>query len=98
MEAVAVRLDKVEELDNFTKILNENRSGVIRELIVEGRKMKAIELYKSNKVSLETAANLAGLTLGQFLDLMEEYKIKINQTLDDAKEAMDNARKFFKSS
>lgn len=97
METVAVRLKKISDLDFFGKILDEKRSEVIRNLIDEGRKMKALELYKQNKVSLEVASKLAGVTLGEFFDLLEEYKIKLNMTLDDAKEAMKNAREFFKT-
>ena len=93
METIAVRVKKVEELDNFGKILDENRSEVVRDLIVQGKKMKALELYKNNKVSIETASKLAGIPLGEFFDLMEEYKVKLNITLEDAKEAMENARK-----
>ena len=96
METIAVRVKKVEELDNFSRILDENRSKVIRDLIDYGRKMKSLELYKSNKVSLGTAAKLAGINLGEFFDLMEEYKVKINLNLEDAREAMENARKGLK--
>lgn len=91
MEIISVRLKRLKELDYFSKLLNENRSEVVRDLVEEGKKLKAIELYKQKKVSLGLASKLSGLTLSEFLDLLEEYNVKLNLTLEDAKEAMRNA-------
>ena len=93
MDIISVRLKKLKELDYFSKILNENRSEVVRDLVEEGRKLKAIELYKQKKISLGLASKLSGLTLSEFLDLLEEYSIKLNLTLEDAKESLRNAEK-----
>ena len=93
METVSIRLKQLKELDYFKNLLNENRSEVVRDLVEEGRKMKAINLYKSKKISLGLGAKLAGLSLSEFLDILEEYNIKLNMTLDDAKIAMKNAEK-----
>ena len=49
METVSLRLKKIKELDYFGKLLNENRSVIVRDLIDEGKKMKAITLYKNKK-------------------------------------------------
>lgn len=91
MEVISIRLEKLKELDYFGRLLNENRSEVVRDLVEEGKKLKAIELYKQKKVSLGLASKLSGLTLSEFLDLLEEYNVKLNLTLEDAKEAMRNA-------
>jgi predicted HTH domain antitoxin len=60
-------------------------------MVVEDRKMKGLQLYEENKVSLGLAAKFADLSLSEFLDLLEKHNIKMNQTLDDAKEAMNNS-------
>lgn len=91
MEVISVRLKKLKELDFFSKILNEKRSEVVRDLVEEGKKLKALELYKQKKISLGLASKLSGLTLSEFLDLMEEYNVSLNLTLEDAKEAMKHA-------
>ena len=96
MEIISVRLKRLKELDYFSKLLNENRSEVVRDLVEEGKKLKAIEMYKQRKISLGLASKLSGLALSEFLDLLEEYNVKLNLTLDDAKEAMRNAEEFFK--
>ena len=59
----------------------------------EDTKLKAIELYKQKKISLGLGAKLAGMVLSDFLDLLEEYNVKLNMTLEDAREAMKNAEK-----
>ena len=91
MEVISVRLKKLKELDYFSKLMNENRSEVVRSLVEEGKKLKAIELYKKGKVSLGLASKLSGLSLGEFLDLLEEYNVQLNLSLDDAKQAMGHA-------
>lgn len=93
MDVLSVRLGKLGEIEQFSKLLNENRSEVVRTLVEEGKKLKAIELYKQKKISLGLGAKLAGMTLSDFLDLLEEYNVKLNLTLEDAKEAMKNAEK-----
>ena len=93
METISIRLDKIKELDFFGKRFNENRSKLVRELLEEGKKMKALKLYKKSKISLGLAAKLAGMSISDFLDLLEEYNIKLNLTLEDAKLAMENAEK-----
>ncbi|MBU2639770.1 MAG: UPF0175 family protein [Nanoarchaeota archaeon] len=50
-------------------------------LIEEGKKMKALNLYKNKRISLGLAAKLAGMTLSDFLDLLEEHNVKLNLTL-----------------
>lgn len=59
--------------------------------MVRLKRLKAMELYKQKKVSLGLASRLAGLALSEFLDLLEEYNVKLNLTLEDAKEALRNA-------
>ena len=93
METVSLRIGKMKELEYFGKLLNENRSAVVRDLIDEGKKMKAINLYKNKKISLGLGAKLTGMTLSDFLDLLEGYNIPLNMTLDDAKLAMKNTEK-----
>lgn len=91
MDTVSIRLRKIMELDFFSKLLKENRSELVRDLVEEGRKMKALTLYKNKKLSLGLAARLANLNLSEFLDFLEEHHVPLNLTLEDAKEAMKNA-------
>lgn len=90
METVSIRINDVRQLDTFKKILNEDRSGVIRELVEEGRTFKAIKLYKDGKVSLGLGARLAGITLSEFIDVLKDYNITLNIELEDVKLALEH--------
>ncbi len=93
METISIRIGKMKEIDEFTELLKENRSETIRELLEEGKKMKALELYKRKKISMGLAAKLAGLTLSEFIDLMKEFNVTLNITLDEVKESIETAKK-----
>ncbi|MBI4162136.1 MAG: UPF0175 family protein [Candidatus Aenigmarchaeota archaeon] len=92
METVSVRLDE-ETLQDFEKIMKENRSKVVRELVEDGRKHKAVELYKNKKISLGLGARLAGTTLSGFIDLLKEHNVHLNLELEDVRKSVENARK-----
>lgn len=59
--------------------------------MTEDRKAGAVKLYKQGKASLGLGAKLAGVTLSEFIDLLAEYNIGLNLTLEDAKAAMKTA-------
>jgi predicted HTH domain antitoxin len=77
----------------MTELMGLNRSEMLRELIDQGRKMKSIELYKQGRVSLGLGAKIAGLSISEYIDLLKEYKVQINIDIDDAKKALEYARK-----
>jgi len=94
MQTISIRLKNVRKLDRFAKVLNENRSEVVRSLVEEGKKMKALSLYKQKKVSIGLAAQLADTTLSEFMDLLEEHAVPLNLAVEDAKLAFKHAEKY----
>ncbi|MBI2558415.1 UPF0175 family protein [Candidatus Woesearchaeota archaeon] len=92
METVSTRLD-LETINLFEKVLKEKKSQVVRELVESGRKRKAVELYKLKKVSLGLGAKLAGVSLSEFFDLLREHDVYLNLEMEDAKQALNTARK-----
>ncbi len=58
-----------------------------------GKTMKALTLYKEKKASLGLATKIAGLPLGEFIDLLKEYKLTINLELEDVKQSLKYAEK-----
>jgi len=92
METVSSRLD-LETINLFGKILKENRSEVVRELVESGKKHKAVELYKMKKVSLGLGAKLSGVSLSEFIDLLKEHNVYLNLEKEDVERALDTARK-----
>jgi len=94
MKSYAVRLKNFDEIKFIAELLNQKTSEVIRSLVKEGRKMKAVELYKRKKVSLGLGARIAGLVLTEFIDLLEEYNIPLNLTKEDAEKSLEHAKKY----
>lgn len=92
METVSTRLDE-ETLKDFENVLKTNRSKIVRELVDAGRKHKAVELYKSKKVSLGLGARLAGVNLSEFMDLLKDHNVYLNIELEDVKESLENLKK-----
>ena len=92
METVSSRLN-TGALDLFSEVLNERRSEVVRELVEKGQKVKAVELYKEKRVSLGLGAKLAGVPLGEFLDLLKLHNADLNITQEDVEDALKAARK-----
>ena len=92
MDTVSSRLN-TGALDLFSEVLNERRSEVVRELVEKGQKVKAVELYKGKRVSLGLGAKLAGVPLGEFLDLLKLYNADLNISQEDVEDALKAARK-----
>ena len=95
METMSVRLD-TQGLELYSRILKENKSEVIRELVKEGKKHKAVHLYKEKKVSLGLGAKLAGVTLSEFFDLLGEHNVDLNLEIEDVQESLKTLRKIWK--
>lgn len=89
---ISVRYEHAKDLDFITELLGLKRSEALRELIDEGRKMKAIELYRQGKVSLGLGAKIARLSISEYIDLLKEYRIQINIDIEDARKALQYAR------
>ena len=92
MDTVSSRLN-TGALDLFGEVLNERRSEVVRELVEKGQKVKAVELYKEKRVSLGLGAKLAGVSLGEFLDLLKLHNADLNISQEDVEDALKAARK-----
>ena len=92
MKTVSVRLDE-SSLKEFEEVLRDSRSDVVRNLVKAGQKQKAVELYSQGKVSLGRGARLAGVTLGEFIDLLKEHRIGLNLEDEDLEASLETARK-----
>jgi predicted HTH domain antitoxin len=94
METISARLD-TDTLNLFGKVMQQNRSETLRELVNSGKKHKAVELYNMKKVSLGLGAQLAGVGLSEFIDLLQEHNVDLNITKNDVQQALATARKIF---
>lgn len=92
METVSSRLDS-RMIKLFERVLKEKRSEVVRELVEIGKRHKAVELYKMQKVSLGLGAKLAGVSLSEFIDLLREHDVYLNLDKEDVEKALTTSRK-----
>ena len=87
-----IEKDDYDFVKKLAKDRNEDVSKVVRQLVDFGRIMLAIEQYKQKKVSFGTAANLAGISIGEFMELLSELNVKSNLTYGDYVQGFKNLK------
>ena len=86
---VAVRIDKqkLAEIRAISKEESRKNSDILREALDLGLKEKklsmALEKYKQREISTGRAAEMAGVSLSRFLDLLREKNVPFNYTAKD---------------
>ena len=84
---------------NFVKNLAEENkeeiSKAMRELVDLGRLMFAIQSYKNKKISIGKAANLAGISITEMMDLLSKFKIESNIEYEDYLEGLKKIKKIW---
>jgi predicted HTH domain antitoxin len=66
-----------------------DESTAIRQLLALGTKGYAVELFRQGKITLKEAAELAGVTLRQMIDLLQRHGVKGNVRLNQQRKALD---------
>lgn len=94
-QRVSLTLPKkiLEETEKMAREKLEDRSTVIRELLAMGiteyRENEAVKNYAEGKLSLGKAAELAGVSMWRFIDLLKEKKVPLRYDLDKLKEEIE---------
>src|SRR3989338_5358771 len=90
MEAtVAVRIDKrkLAEIRAISKEENRKNSEILREALdlglMEKKLAMALEKYRRREISTGKAAEMAGISLNRFLDVLREKRVPFNYTVKD---------------
>lgn len=89
MASISARLpdDEAEELERVADMLGEDKSSVIRKALSEGlrdlRVRRAIERYQTGEVSVKQAARIAGVSLGEWLEIARERNLITQLTPED---------------
>lgn len=102
LKTISTRMDNesLNYIDGIMKTFNLDRSTAIRIIFKKGldkdRQERALELYSKGKLSLGSACKFANMYLGEFLELMREYGVESNLTLEDVKEGSKNLNKIWK--
>ncbi|MGD0456237.1 MAG: UPF0175 family protein [Terriglobia bacterium] len=94
-KTMSIRMDR-ENYEFLTEISKEERSDLskaVRELVMRGRVLLAVERYKKGDASLGKAAQLAGLSVGQMMTLLAEFGVESRIEKDDYLEGLKNLAK-----
>ena len=92
---MSVRMD--EENYQFLRRLSKDEkadlSAAVRELVDKGRIMLAVERYRQRKASLARATELAGVPIGEMIEILAEYGVESNLETEDYRRGLENLRK-----
>jgi predicted HTH domain antitoxin len=91
-KTMSIRMDR-ENYEFLTKITKEERSDLskaVRDLVMRGRVLLAVERYKKGEASLGKAAQLAGLSVGQMMTLLAEFGVESRIEKDDYLQGLKN--------
>ncbi|KAB1192270.1 hypothetical protein GJR96_01955 [Haloferax sp. MBLA0076] len=97
MPSISARIpdDERDELEDVAELLGEDRSTVIRKALGEGlrelRVRVAIERYQSGDVSLNQAARLAGVSLGEWFEIARDRNLTSQLSPDEIEREADAA-------
>jgi predicted HTH domain antitoxin len=92
---MSVRMD--EENYRFLRRLSKEEkadlSAAVRELVDKGRIMLAVERYRQRKASLGRAAELAGIRIGEMIEILADYGVESNLEAEDYRRGLEHLRK-----
>jgi predicted HTH domain antitoxin len=91
-KTMSIRMDRenYEFLSEISKQESSDLSKAVRDLVTRGRILLAVERYKSGEVSLGKAAEVAGMPIGQMLDLLKEFGVKSRIEHEDYRQSLAN--------
>ncbi len=93
-DVLSVRLDKQLNtiINNFIKEQKMEKSEAIRQLILKGVYMNAVQRYLEHKISIQKAADMANMALSEFMDFLGGLGIGSQLDLEDVLVGYDNLR------
>ncbi len=94
-KTMSIRMDR-DNYDFLKEITKEERSDfskAVRDLITRGRVLLAVERYKNREASLGRAAELAGVPLGQMMELLSEFGVAVAIDKEDYLQSVENVSK-----
>jgi predicted HTH domain antitoxin len=77
---VTVRLSKrdLERVEALRRIEDVDRSTLIKEFIEDGLRRRVVDLYRKEKLTAGQAAEVLGISLREFLELLEREGVSVN--------------------
>jgi predicted HTH domain antitoxin len=85
--------DNYKFLREITKAERSDLSRAVRDLVTRGRVLLAVERYKKGEASLGKAAELAGLPVGQMIDVLREFGVRSRIEQGDYRQSLSDLTK-----
>ncbi len=94
-KTMSIRMDRenYEFLHELTKHERSDLSKAVRDLVTRGRVLLAVERYKKGEASLGKAAELAGMPLGQMINVLAEFGVESNLEREDYLQGLKDLQK-----
>jgi predicted HTH domain antitoxin len=94
--ATRVNEDMMAQIKEIERETQADRAEVIRRLLDEGVKQyrlkKAVALLRDGKVTVSRAAEIAGLSVWDIVEVMHAKRIPIQYTADDLRKSLELVR------
>jgi predicted HTH domain antitoxin len=89
-KTVSIRLeaDDYQFLSSLAEAENEDLSSAVRDLIGRGRVFLGLERYRRGEASLSKAAELAGVSVSEMMDLLAAHGIPADLRVEDYRESL----------
>ena len=96
-KTVSIRLeeDDYRFLSGLAAADQEDLSTAVRDLIGRGRVLLALERYREGKASLGGAAELAGVSVSEMMDLLAEHDIPADLGVEDYRQSLTVLREIW---
>ena len=96
-KTVSIRLeaDDYQFLSSLAEAEKEDLSTAVRNLIGRGRVFLGLERYRLGKASLSKAAELAGVSVSEMMDLLAAHGIPADLSVEDYRESLLTLREIW---
>lgn len=92
---MSVRISKEElrQIETFLRYEKATKSALLRDIVERGIKEKklaiALEKFRNEEVTVGKAAQLAGIPLTKFLDILKEKSLEFHYTVEELREDVE---------
>jgi predicted HTH domain antitoxin len=94
-KTMSIRMDEqnFEFLSELTKEERTDLSKTVRDLVTRGRILLAVEKYRDGEASLGKAAELAGVRIGQMMQILADFRVESRIEQDDYLQGIEHLKK-----
>jgi predicted HTH domain antitoxin len=87
--------DDYDFLKSLAEADKEDLSTALRDLVARGRVLLGLERYRDGKASLSKAAEMAGLSVSEMMDVLAAHRISSDLRVDDYQESLRTLREIW---